>query len=425
MPRLRRRPWLLLLCSLFAVASSALAARPDPPPRNLHEAIRRGFYSTDSKPLPGGPERVREFVERGADLSARDAEGRTPYLLAASLGDAATMRLLAERGADKNAVDAEGRTAFDLALAGRRGYALRQLIDEGWPLSAKQKFQFTCYQVARFAGWILPFLIVVSFLAGRFLPKFYAKPPAVARQPSGADQLPTLEPIKCGSCGGSVPLKLNGMRCPSCGTGATAPAEWKKTMSVREKTAEFLARAERLWDRARIVSAGPVRLTLALLVPVVLVLVGIGLFSRLGDSLFAVKLSTAFLGASAFLGGLSLAGALAGYAWYLDDVNALLPVKATAAPEGTSAAQCTTCAGGIEHRGRALSTLCCYCGTENYRAALTGKELGTARTEKGAAKVSLYDAMRNVVALRDHACTALARAAMIVGGITLGALLLL
>ncbi|MBS0656841.1 MAG: ankyrin repeat domain-containing protein [Verrucomicrobia bacterium] len=424
MLRLLRRRFGLLALVLVA-ASAPAAPRTEPPPRNLHEAIRRGFYSTDSKPLPGGPERVREFVERGADLEARDADGRTPYLLAASLGDAATMRLLAGRGARRDVTDTNGDTAFDLALAGRRGYALRLLIDEGWPLTSKHRFQFACYKIARAAGWLLPFLIGASFLAGRFLPRFYAHPPAIGRQPSGADQLPTLEPIKCGPCGGSVPLRLHGMRCPSCGTPATAPAEWKKTITLREKTAELLARAERLWERARLVSAAPVRLSLTLLALVLLVLVGIGLFSRLGDSLFAVRLSTAFVGASAFLGGLSLVAALLGYAFYLGEVQSILPVPVAAPAETTTTAQCTTCAGGIEHRGRALSTLCGYCGTENYRAALTGRELGVAHTEKGAAKVSLYEAMRQIVALRDKACTGLATAALVVGGLAVGALLVL
>lgn len=425
MLRLFRLGMCLLLIS--ATDLTAAAPRREAPPRNLHEAIRKGFYSTDSKPLPGGPERVREFVDRGADLEARDAEGRTPYLLAASLGDAATMRLLAARGARRDVTDTAGDNAFDLALAGRRGYALALLIEEGWPLTSRQKLQLACHRIARWAGWLLPFLIGASFLAGRFLPRLYLHPPEIGRQPSGADRLPTLAPIKCVSCGGSVPLRLRGMRCPACGTPATAPAEWGQTMSLRERAAALLERAERLWSRARLVTAAPVRLTLVVAAPALLALVGLGLFSRLGDSLFAVKLSSSFLAASAFLGGLSLAGALAGYAWYLGEVRALLPVPTSPPTESASvsAAQCTTCAGGIEHRGQALSTLCGYCGTENYRAALTGRELGRAHGAQGAARVSLYDAMRQVVALRDRACTALATAALVVGGLTLAALVVL
>lgn len=422
----RLRLFLLIVALLSPLPTAWAASRKvDSAPRNLFEAIDKGFDSYNFVARPGGPEKVREFVDGGADLHARDRAGRTPYLLAASKGDAATMRLLAERGARKDVVDTDGNSALDLALQGNRGPAVKLLVEEGWPLSSKQKFHYFCYRIARFSGWFLPFLVALSFAAGALLPKFFLKPPTIERQPSGADNLPALAPIQCRNCGGSVPLRLSGMCCPSCGAAANAPADWLKTMSLREKTAKLLERAERLWARARIVSSAPVRAGLWLLVPVLLVLVGVGLFSRIGDALFAIKLSTSFVAAAAFLGGLSLAGALMGYALYLGSVNELLPVETAAPVEKAEAGQCTTCAGGIEHRGRALSCLCGYCGTENYRAALASREVGQAGEEKSRASVSLYDAMRNIVELRDQACTALATAAMVVGGLTLGALVLL
>jgi ankyrin repeat protein len=65
------------------------------------------------------PDLIGRWIERGADVNARDAVyGRTPLFTAASseLAGAETLRLLLERGADPNAESTEGERPLDWAI---------------------------------------------------------------------------------------------------------------------------------------------------------------------------------------------------------------------------------------------------------------------------------------------------------------------
>jgi uncharacterized protein len=80
-------------------------------------------YSEDGFPPVGlaiffrHPELARALIERGADVNAvaRNAFGVAPVHAAASVRDAATMRLLLDRGADANARQQLGYTALHTA----------------------------------------------------------------------------------------------------------------------------------------------------------------------------------------------------------------------------------------------------------------------------------------------------------------------
>jgi ankyrin repeat protein len=61
----------------------------------------------DALLFAGNPEMVRLLIDHGADLEARDAHGRTPYMRAARFRDPATRDLLAAAGAD-TALDPAG-----------------------------------------------------------------------------------------------------------------------------------------------------------------------------------------------------------------------------------------------------------------------------------------------------------------------------
>jgi ankyrin repeat protein len=57
------------------------------------------------------------LVDRGATVDAVDNRGRTALMIAAELGDAATVDALLKRGADAGKRDRQGQTALDLATS--------------------------------------------------------------------------------------------------------------------------------------------------------------------------------------------------------------------------------------------------------------------------------------------------------------------
>ncbi|MCP3098502.1 ankyrin repeat domain-containing protein [Myxococcus sp. K15C18031901] len=65
---------------------------------------------------PASARLLKEVLEAGAVVDARDAQGRTPLHRVANLGHDAQVRLLLERGADVNAIDGLGRTPLGVAL---------------------------------------------------------------------------------------------------------------------------------------------------------------------------------------------------------------------------------------------------------------------------------------------------------------------
>jgi ankyrin repeat protein len=63
---------------------------------------------------------VRTFMDKGADVNARNQEGWTPLMCAASKGHVAAAQALLSRGAEAQAKNKEGETARQLAA--RRDY---------------------------------------------------------------------------------------------------------------------------------------------------------------------------------------------------------------------------------------------------------------------------------------------------------------
>jgi hypothetical protein len=69
----------------------------------------------------GRAQEIEALLAKGADLEARDKEGRTPLMLAAQYGRTASVRLLLEKGAKPDARDTHRWNAFMLALLAPSG----------------------------------------------------------------------------------------------------------------------------------------------------------------------------------------------------------------------------------------------------------------------------------------------------------------
>lgn len=67
----------------------------------------------------GDVDRIKDLLDRGAQVNARNRNGETPLLVAAGLLYPDAVRLLIVRGADVNAENSRGETALTVALGAR------------------------------------------------------------------------------------------------------------------------------------------------------------------------------------------------------------------------------------------------------------------------------------------------------------------
>lgn len=373
---------------------------------------------------PESAQLIGALLDKGASPDAPDNEGTTPLMQAALVNDAGTIRALLARGASVESKNNEGQTALDIAVAERRGLAVRALIESGSPLTTKQKIYYYCYRFARLQGWTLPFVIGFSFLVGYFGKKLTRPGPRRNAVASG-DELPHLAPLKCEQCGAGVPLKPTDMKCPRCGTSIPVPTDYAATVRLRALASERMERAVAAWRRANLFTAWPVRWTLWWIAPVWLAATIIGLFSNIGNSLFAITTSVSFLALFALIGGISLTLAFWTYAAYLNGTRRRLPLIPVVGQKVGEAelTNCHLCGGGISYAAGDLAAVCGYCGGETYRVKLARRAHAVAAEEKEQATVSLYDAMTEIVARRQQAFKNLSSAATVVFFIVLAILI--
>ncbi|PGH09649.1 hypothetical protein AJ79_05614 [Helicocarpus griseus UAMH5409] len=80
---------------------------------------------------------IKLLVEKGANLEARDTEGKTPLMIAVESGEETTVELLLKHGVDLEAKDAIGNTPLLKAMNQSDSYVKNLLLGKGAQLNAE------------------------------------------------------------------------------------------------------------------------------------------------------------------------------------------------------------------------------------------------------------------------------------------------
>ena len=102
----------------------------------------------------GKTEVVRQLLDRGADIEAKDKNGETALIRAAWVGETKVVRLLLDRGADIEAKDKDGETALIWAACLGEAEVVRLLLDRGANIEAKGRHGYTALMVSAINGRI-------------------------------------------------------------------------------------------------------------------------------------------------------------------------------------------------------------------------------------------------------------------------------
>jgi uncharacterized protein len=115
----------LITFFLLATATSAAAQTPPSPEERASYSGLLGVTAS------GMHSEITQMLVNGLDPNSRDAHGRTPYLVAAHLGDIRAMTLLAKGGADTRAKDSRNYDAITILAVADRVEAMRVAIELG------------------------------------------------------------------------------------------------------------------------------------------------------------------------------------------------------------------------------------------------------------------------------------------------------
>ena len=91
-----------------------------------------------------GPEEVRQLIQGGADVNAKNEDGLTPLMLAAQYNsNPKALRALIGAGADVNAKNKDGVTPLMFAAIMNTPEVLKVLLEAGADVNAKNKDGWT------------------------------------------------------------------------------------------------------------------------------------------------------------------------------------------------------------------------------------------------------------------------------------------
>ncbi|HEY8380280.1 MAG TPA: ankyrin repeat domain-containing protein [Nannocystis sp.] len=141
----------------WALQQAAEAGRVDEVRRLLAEGVRVDARNPGMPGLPtpllaasfeGHAAVVEELLARGADVSARNVQGRTALHLAADQGHALIVAMLSEAGAPLDAIDFQGQTALHLAAWQDHRDSVRVLLSAGARMSVRDRCGDTALALA-------------------------------------------------------------------------------------------------------------------------------------------------------------------------------------------------------------------------------------------------------------------------------------
>jgi ankyrin repeat protein len=148
--------YLLLILIVFGSTLIASAQNPSPDPA-LRKAAQDGQMAT-----------VKELLEKGANVNARDEAGRTALLWVAPARDNPEMvKFLIDKGADVNAKDNAGETALMIASSQSNPGIVTALLEAGAEVDAQNKVGGTALMAAALRGNVEEIKILLGNNADR------------------------------------------------------------------------------------------------------------------------------------------------------------------------------------------------------------------------------------------------------------------
>ena len=118
--------------------------------QELNEYTQELFSMIDGSDTP----KVRELIEKGADVNARNHEDKTPLIRAMVFGNYANAKLLIEKGARVDEKYSGGTALIDLAAYGRGGGQMAELlVKAGADVNEKISGDYTPLLIAAGRGY--------------------------------------------------------------------------------------------------------------------------------------------------------------------------------------------------------------------------------------------------------------------------------
>lgn len=137
------KQWLAVIMVLALLPLIGIAEATSSLDEQLIEAAERGVL-----PL------VKALLDKGADVNAKEKDGKTALMGGAYGGSPEIIKALIERGAEVNAKEDEGWTALMVAALKGNLSAVEALLDKGADVNAQDKSGFTPLMIASRQGHI-------------------------------------------------------------------------------------------------------------------------------------------------------------------------------------------------------------------------------------------------------------------------------